>query len=307
VIRHDKYQSSAHLDGANMSHVATTWLATIPPSDLTHGEFRVLFHLCDCHNPSAGCFPKQTYLMKVSGLSESGLNRALASLAEKGILERVRSRDPRTNRQKPTRYILGFEMEKPQEPTPLSGVGNSGADSTGVESGRLHGGGAYIDEPVKEEPVREEEERACARAETFDDFFGQLLLICGYSPNEDLPVWWHGDGARAHVSRWCGSLGLSHDRVLAVARKFRAEKPERPMGPKALDRAMEREARASVKSSKSKSAAPATGDAIANFWAEWINSDRYIPPNAIPRRLIDLVVERGLVTRDRLVQRGLVP
>lgn len=288
-----------------MSHVATTWLATIPPSDLTHGEFRVLFHLCDCHNPSAGCFPKQTYLMRVSGLSESGLNRALASLVEKGLLERVRSRDPRTNRQNPTRYILGFEMEKPQEPTPLSGVGNSGADSTGVEPGRLHGGGAYnIAEPVK----REEEERAGARARnSFDDFFAQLLRICGYSPDEDLPVWWHGDGARAHVSRWCGSLGLSHDRILDVARKFRADKPQRPMGPKALDRAMEREARASVKSSKSKSAAPATGDEIAAHYADWINSDRYIPANAIPGRMISTVLERGLVTRERLVQRRLLP
>lgn len=290
-----------------MSHVATHWLATVPPTDLTHGEFRVLFHLCDCHNPAHGCFPKQSHLMEVTGLSKSGLNKALGSLAEKGLLERHTSRDPRTKRQKPTRYILGFELEEPQEPGPLSGPGNGGAGSTTVDSGRVHHGGPYIDaEPVREEPVREEEERAGARGEnSFEDFFAELLVICGFSADEDLPVWWHGDSARSHVSRWTVSRGLSEDRVLDVARKFRSEKPERPQGPKALDRAMERAARAAGKSAKKKSGPAATDDEIAAHYAEWINSDRFIPANAISGRIIQLVLDRGLVTRERLIERGL--
>jgi hypothetical protein len=289
-----------------MSHVATNWLASVPPTDLTHGEFRVLFHLCDCHNPAHGCFPKQAHLMEVTGLSESGLNKALGNLVKKRLLERHTSRDPRTNRQNPTRYILGFEIEKQQEPTPLSGGGNAEADSTGVEPGRLHHGGAYIDEPVREEPVREEEERAGARGEnSFEDFFAELLVICGFSADEDLPVWWHGDSARSHVSRWTVSLGLSEDRVLDVARKFRSEKPERPQGPKALDRAMERAARAAGKTSKKKTGPPASDDEIAAYYAEWINSDRFIPANAISGRIIQMLFDRGLVTRERLIERGL--
>ena len=63
-----------------MSHAATHWLATVPPNDMTHGEFRVLFHLCDCHNASMGCFPKQTYLRDHTGLSNGGLNKALGEL-----------------------------------------------------------------------------------------------------------------------------------------------------------------------------------------------------------------------------------
>ncbi len=289
-----------------MSHVATHWLATVPPTDLTHGEFRVLFHLCDCHNPAHGCFPKQSHLMEVSGLSESGLNKALGNLVKKRLLERHTSRDPRTNRQNPTRYILGFEFEETQEPTPLSGAGNGEADSTTVEPGRLHRGGVYIkEEPVREEPVREEEERAGARVKnSFEDFFAELLSICGFSADENLPVWWHGDGARAHVSRWLGSLGLSEDRVLDAARNFRAEKPERPQGPKALDRAMERSARTAGKSTRRKSGPPASDDEIAAHFAEWINSDRFLPANAISGRIIQLVLDRGLVTRERLVERG---
>lgn len=49
-----------------MSHKATHWLASLDPTDMTHGEFRVLFHLCDCHNPSQGCFPSQVYRKKIA-------------------------------------------------------------------------------------------------------------------------------------------------------------------------------------------------------------------------------------------------
>lgn len=145
-----------------MSHAATHWLATVPPSEMTHGEFRVLFHLCDCHNASMGCFPKQAYLRDHTGLSNGGLNKALSELERKGLLRRERARDERTNRQKPTRYILGFELPTPSEPTPLSGVGavstfeavptplSEGSVSTGVES--------YI----KEEPVKEPGIEPCA-------------------------------------------------------------------------------------------------------------------------------------------------
>lgn len=291
-----------------MSHVATHWLATVPPTDLTHGEFRVLFHLCDCHNPAHGCFPKQAHLMAVTGLSKSGLNKALGALVEKGLLERHASRDPRTNRQNPTRYILGFEILEPQEPGPLSGPGNDEAGSTTVDSGRVHYGGPYIDaEPVREEPVREEEERVSARGETsFEDFFAELLAVFGFPADQDLPVWWQGQGARMHVSRWLEALGLSEDQVLDVARRFRAQKPDLPQGPKALDRAMEREAKPPPCSKAKKKAQPtASDDEIAQRMAEWILSDKYIPPNGVSSRALTLVVERGLVPEERLKERGL--
>ena len=305
-----------------MSHVATHWLATVSPTDLTHGEFRVLFHLCDCHNPAHGCFPTQSYLMEVTGLSNGGLNKALSKLEGNGLIKRRRAIEKRTRQRMPTRYILGFEYDEPQEPSPLSGDGNdpendkSHLHSVEMETAKaistqsashLHPGGVYINaEPVRE-PVREEEERAGARAgKSFDDFFSALLRVCGFSADEDLPVWWHGDGARAHVSRWIGSLGLSEDRVLDVARKFRAEKPDRPQGPKAMDRAMERAARGATKSAKKKSGTVASEDDQISFYAEWINSDRFLPKNAVSDRMVGLLIERGSVTRDRLSARGVI-
>nr|WP_172332746.1 helix-turn-helix domain-containing protein [Mangrovicoccus sp. HB161399] len=85
-------------------------MSTIPAAELGHSEFRILFHLCDCHNPSMGCFPSQEYLRATCGVSNGTLNNSLRSLEEKGLIRREKQIDPVTKRQLPTRYVLGFEM-----------------------------------------------------------------------------------------------------------------------------------------------------------------------------------------------------
>ena len=107
-----------------MSHKATSWLAGL--RGLKPGEFVVLFHLCDCHNPSQGCFPSQKYLMDRASISNGSLNNQLNALEKKGLIQRVKSVDPTTKRQRPTHYILGFDIDETQEPTPKVG---DGADS----------------------------------------------------------------------------------------------------------------------------------------------------------------------------------
>lgn len=91
---------------------------------MSASEFRVLFHLCDCHNPSKGCFPTQAYLIANTGASNGTVNNALNSLEAKGLIQRQKGRDPKTKRQRPTHYILGFEIKKPQEPSPKTGDGS---------------------------------------------------------------------------------------------------------------------------------------------------------------------------------------
>lgn len=134
-----------------MSHKATSWLASLPPNRIGASEFRVLFHLCDCHNPSMGCFPTQAYLMACTGASNGTVNNALNALEAKGLIKRHRSFDGKTKRQKPTRYTLGFEMSKGSGPTPDTGVGavsNLEADPSPIQRPtRL--------QPTGEEPVKE--------------------------------------------------------------------------------------------------------------------------------------------------------
>ena len=181
-----------------MSHKATNWLASLTPTEMTHGEFRVLFHLCDCHNPSQGCFPSQTYLRDHTGLSNGGLNKALGNLEVKGLIKREQRNNPKNRQRLPSLYILGFEMKAPQEPTPLSGDGNSpendgghlhsggeGANSTFqggpsplLGGGHLHPSGVDIDEPVKE-PVKEPCEADAPHNPDFDfsGFFDQFADV----------------------------------------------------------------------------------------------------------------------------------
>jgi Helix-turn-helix domain len=117
-----------------MSHKATNWLSDISADMLGNSEFRVLFHLCDCHNPSNGCFPTQGYLREVTGVSNGTLNNALASLERKGLIQRHVSFDAATHRKRPTRYVLGFEKPKCEIPSPKIGDGISGkAISSPVE------------------------------------------------------------------------------------------------------------------------------------------------------------------------------
>ncbi|MEM9845003.1 MAG: helix-turn-helix domain-containing protein [Pseudomonadota bacterium] len=159
-----------------MSHKATMWLAGIEPARMTPGAFRVMFHLCDCHNPSQGCFPSQKYLREMTGLSHSGLNKILGQLEADGLISRHQQVDQQTRKQRPTRYMLAFEdgfkstaktasndpEETPQnggknrgEPGPLSGHGPESTfgpiPSPLGEQSRVHRGGH---KPVKE-PVRE--------------------------------------------------------------------------------------------------------------------------------------------------------
>lgn len=111
--------------------------------------------------------------------------------------------------------------------------------------------------------------------------------------------------------------GLTEDRILETATETRREHPEPPDGPKALDRAMERaaqrDAQAAAISAKPRKAKrgrkgdiasrPSTDD-LAAFYADFVNSDRYLPVSAISNTMRDAMLARGLVTPERLRMRG---
>lgn len=124
-----------------MSHRATNWLASLGADRIGASEFRVLFHLCDCHNPSQGCFPTQAYLIAMTGASNGTVNNALNSLETKGLIRRHRTRDGKSKRQNPTRYILGFELGETQEPTPETGDGMEGKSGGKTGPHRLQSAG----------------------------------------------------------------------------------------------------------------------------------------------------------------------
>jgi len=165
-----------------MSHKATAWLAGIPAQDLSSSEFRILFRLCDCHNPSKGCFPTQAFLIDTTGVSNGTLNNVLNALVAKGLIARHRSFDGATKRQKPTRYTFAFEDDfRPParrqngalnlpDPSPETGDGadsNMDPDPSPISTPtRLQPTG----EVTCKEPVNNQ--RVCARG---DDFSPEIV------------------------------------------------------------------------------------------------------------------------------------
>ena len=168
-----------------------------------------------------------------------------------------------------------------------------------------------VREPVSK-PVKEEE-GACVRGGLDEGLFGTLLAALGFDPKGALPGWWQGWPPREHVRRWRDDLGLSEAQILEAAEASRQEHPEPPDGPKALDRVMQRAAQrkadhASRKRRKSKAAAAQEIRTITDlpvFYAEMVNSDRYVPVSAISNSMRDAMLARGLVTAERLRERGI--
>jgi hypothetical protein len=172
-----------------------------------------------------------------------------------------------------------------------------------------------VREPLSK-PVKEEED-AAARDSDFDRFFAELLDALGFSANATLPAWWQGWPARTHVRRWIDDLGLSEDRIIEVATQTRNDHPKPPDGPKALDRAMERaaqrDAQATIENASGRKAKrqrkrdvgpPPSPDELAAFYAAKVNSDEYLPNGMISSSMCKAMLARGLVTADRLRQRG---
>ena len=177
--------------------------------------------------------------------------------------------------------------------------------------------------PVREplsKPVKEEE-GAQAREAISEEFFGGLIQALGLDPAA-LPGWWQGWPPREHVRRWRDDLGLDEEAILAVAEASRRDHPEPPDGPKALDRAMQRAAQRLKETgapAARKGPAPGNGktrcrkrddgprpsdDQLAAFYADLVNSDRFLPANTISNTMRDAMLSRGLVTVERLRARG---
>ena len=169
--------------------------------------------------------------------------------------------------------------------------------------------------PVREplsKPVKEEE-GACARDGIDEGFFRSLLSALGFDPDGPLPGWWQGWPPREHVRRWQTDLGLTATEIIEAAEASRQEHAEPPDGPKALDRVMQRAAQRKVDDASRKrrkpkaTAAPETRPItdLPVFYAQMVNSDRYMPVSAISNSMRDAMLARGLVTAERLRERGI--
>ena len=147
--------------------------------------------------------------------------------------------------------------------------------------------------------------------------FAELLRALGFDPEGPLPAWWQGWPPRTHVRRWLDELGLTGDQIIAVAEDTRRTHPESPGGPNALDRDMQRAAQHEAQANDPVSIGQGAGrrgkrqaspkpseDEMAAFYAEIVNSDRYLPPTMLSAAMCQAMLDRGLVAPERLRERG---
>lgn len=102
-----------------MSELATDW--AIQQRGLHPAAKLVLWHLCNRHTPGSGCFPSQEQLTADTEISRASLNIQLRRLEDAGLIRRQRRPGRGPTPWKSTRYILGFEADFPQRPSPESG------------------------------------------------------------------------------------------------------------------------------------------------------------------------------------------
>ena len=105
-----------------MSREALKWLHTLP--SMKPPQRVLLERLCRYHSLEAGCFPGQAKLAAEASISPSSVNTHLKILERKGLIRRVRMKDPKTRRQLPTRYVLAFEDSVPGCADHKSGCAN---------------------------------------------------------------------------------------------------------------------------------------------------------------------------------------
>ncbi len=297
-----------------MSHKANYWLAQLDPTLVKAGAFRVLFHLCDHHNderdPTRACFPSQETLRARTGMANGTLNSALAQMEEAGLLRRVRSTIPGT-RTRRTYYVLGCDFAAVEEQTPKSGVssansgepeleGQNGMEQTPVFDVTNSGFEANKLRCTGEEPVRNKKERSeCPEKKS------------GHTQNGFSEFWEAYPRSRNRAETEKGyelaiGSGVSPRWLIHAAKAYRAEQAGNSKAYMCSSEnwlAQRRWENFPLKSD----AGPETGtvsDDLVFFWAQKVNGGKYVSPNAISTPVAAAMLERNLVTLDRLRQAG---
>lgn len=119
--------------------------------------------------------------------------------------------------------------------------------------------------------------------------------------------YWQLEAQNGHFRRTWAALGLSEVQMLAVARRWRNEKPEAPQGPKAMGHAMAAEARRSA-SGRTLAQAHAQRAPLSdrvNFWVDTLRKGGYVAPSALTAEVRGAIVGRGFFTDIELRARGL--
>ena len=280
-----------------MSHQATNW--AFQQRGLKPATWRVLVMLADRHNPDNGCFPSQQQLAYDAEMSVSSLNDQLLKLEDLGLIRRERRINPKTRKQMSTRYILGFEDDFAQEPSPNSGVGKPEIPSPKNAESRLRNS--------ETNPVREPVTTTTDFEAQTPDPAEKCVNACGpglsdyarrvIRDTDDVIHGWIETGVDLEADVLpvlTERTATARDRVIRTWDYFTQAERARQTRREA------QEARAGKNAENQHVRSPAPDSDPVVCLARWINSGARVPPSAVTNTQRDALLARGLVSEARL-------
>lgn len=257
------------------------------------GELLVLLALADYCNDDGECWPSIPAVARKARMSDRGVQKICARLAEQGWLRiepnrgrrgcnlyrllNPHARDPETGPEEPTRPPNTVHPEPGSPPNASAEPPNPVRETP---------------EPRSDEPSGNHQEPPKTRAgSSFEDFWA----ACPNPVSEQKARIAFGSLSKAEQGAAIGNVA---EWYAWFARKYPAASTPNPATYLSGRRWQDL-----VKGARKPE--PSDPDAVLGFWAEKINGSGYVSSSAVGPRLCRELVERGMVTEARLRERGL--
>lgn len=294
-----------------MSHEATSW--AFKQRGLKPSAKLVLLALADCHNPVFGCFPSQAFLADACEINRDTVNTQLNLLEERGLIRRIRSIDPVTKRQRPTRYKLAFEGD--------FAANDDGSQSSNENENPVSENPTRVKKAVSEipaEPCRIYTESRVGNSDTNlvkEPIREPCVGGAGAAHNStDFQAFWkaHPRPRDREISAklFANAVKAGEDprRIVKAAERYAAENAgNKPMYIAYSTTWLENRRWRDYPAEPLPQPVEGSDTKAAAFWATQIKSGRYVPPSAINPAMVSCMLNNGLVTAEQMRRAGLSP
>lgn len=273
-----------------MSHDATNW--AIKQRGIKPAAKLVLWQLCDRYHPDNGCFPSKETLAEDCEMSVRSVYDQVAILEAAGLVRVVENtHKAASGKFKSNRYILGFEPDFTPLADKPSAKSADGKTSRKPSANSRKNRGQNLPTNSVREPVSEPCEADAPHTDLFDEFWEAYP-----KPNNE--------AVSKQLFDEAVEAGADPAHIVAAAVAYEAEnKGNSSRYLKFSDNWLREEKWKNHKASAAKKVF--TNDQRLNFYAKIINSAKPVSPSAINVGLANELLAAGLVTPEKLKERGI--
>lgn len=273
-----------------MSHDATNW--AIKQRGIKPAAKLVLWQLCDRYHPDNGCFPSKETLAEDCEMSVRSVYDQIAILEAAGLVRVVENtHKAASGKFKSNRYILGFEPDFTPLADKPSAKSADGRTSQKPSANSRKNRGQNLPTNSVREPVSE----PCAADAPHTDHFDEFWKVHPRANDEAVSKQLFDEAVKA---------GADPAHIVAAAVAYEAENKGNSRQYLKFSDNWLREER--WKNHRAPSTAKkATEAEILAHHAKVINGPGFVAPNAINATTARALLQRGLVTPEKLKERGI--